>query len=125
MALRQQNYDVIVVGGGPAGSTFALHAARAGLAVILLEKDRDIGMPVRCGEASVMPVYGFFTNLGSAGFDPQSRESGWWHRTERKSSLICRIRDISSIEEFLITIWRKWLPKPGQTLSPKSTLMAY
>lgn len=51
MALRQQNYDVIVVGGGPAGSTFALHAARAGLAVILLEKDRDIGMPVRCGEA--------------------------------------------------------------------------
>ncbi len=48
---KDNSYDIIVVGGGPAGSTFALHAAQAGLAVILLEKDRDIGMPVRCGEA--------------------------------------------------------------------------
>jgi len=43
--------DIVVVGGGPAGSTFALHAAQAGLEVIMLEKDRDIGVPVRCGEA--------------------------------------------------------------------------
>ncbi len=48
---KTKSYDIIVVGGGPAGSTFALHAANAGLSVILLEKDRDIGMPVRCGEA--------------------------------------------------------------------------
>ncbi len=48
---KNKSYDVIVVGGGPAGSTFALHAAKAGLSVIILEKDRDIGMPVRCGEA--------------------------------------------------------------------------
>lgn len=48
---KNNSYDVIVVGGGPAGSTFALHAAQAGLSVIMLEKDRDIGMPVRCGEA--------------------------------------------------------------------------
>ncbi|MFQ6605811.1 MAG: NAD(P)/FAD-dependent oxidoreductase [Fidelibacterota bacterium] len=46
-----KSYDIIVVGGGPAGSTFAYHAAAAGLDVIILEKDRDIGMPVRCGEA--------------------------------------------------------------------------
>ena len=43
--------DIVVVGGGPAGSTFALHAAQAGMDVIMLEKDRDIGVPVRCGEA--------------------------------------------------------------------------
>ncbi len=48
---KQNNYDVIVVGGGPAGTTFALHAAKGGLKVLVLEKDRDIGMPVRCGEA--------------------------------------------------------------------------
>ena len=47
----QKEFDCIVVGGGPAGSTFARIAALGGLSVLLLEKDRDIGMPVRCGEA--------------------------------------------------------------------------
>ena len=45
------NYDVIVVGGGPAGSMAAIEVAKAGYSVCILEKDRDIGMPVRCGEA--------------------------------------------------------------------------
>jgi len=48
---EQKEFDCIVVGGGPAGSTFARVAALGGLSVLLLEKDRDIGMPVRCGEA--------------------------------------------------------------------------
>ena len=43
-------YDVIVVGGGPAGSVAAWHAAQGGASVLLLEKDRDIGSPVRCAE---------------------------------------------------------------------------
>lgn len=47
----QKEFDCIVVGGGPAGTTFARVAAEGGLSVLLLEKDRDIGMPVRCGEA--------------------------------------------------------------------------
>jgi len=45
------DYDVIVVGGGPAGAMAAHAAAKAGAKVIILEKDRDIGYPVRCGEA--------------------------------------------------------------------------
>jgi digeranylgeranylglycerophospholipid reductase len=44
-------YDVIVVGAGPAGSVAARTAAERGLSVLLLEKDRDIGYPVRCAEA--------------------------------------------------------------------------
>lgn len=44
-------YDVIVIGGGPSGTTAARYAASEGLSVLLLEKDRDIGYPVRCGEA--------------------------------------------------------------------------
>ncbi len=47
----RERYDAIVVGAGPAGSTAARYAAREGVSVLLLEKDRDIGMPVRCGEA--------------------------------------------------------------------------
>ncbi|MBW7887647.1 MAG: NAD(P)/FAD-dependent oxidoreductase [Bacteroidetes bacterium] len=47
----QLTYDIIVVGGGPSGSTAARYAAAAGAKVLILEKDRDIGYPVRCGEA--------------------------------------------------------------------------
>jgi digeranylgeranylglycerophospholipid reductase len=47
----EQNYDIIVVGAGPAGSTAARFAAQGGASVLLLEKDRDIGVPVRCAEA--------------------------------------------------------------------------
>jgi digeranylgeranylglycerophospholipid reductase len=45
-------YDVIVVGAGPAGSAAALRAAQAGLDVLLIEKRQEIGVPVRCGEAT-------------------------------------------------------------------------
>ena len=44
-------YDIIVVGAGPAGSTAGRFAAAAGASVLVLEKDRDVGYPVRCGEA--------------------------------------------------------------------------
>lgn len=46
----KHTYDVIVVGAGPAGSMAALHAAKGGASVLLLEKDRDVGCPVRCAE---------------------------------------------------------------------------
>ena len=45
------NYDVVVVGGGPSGSMAAYEIAKAGFSVCVFEKDRDIGYPVRCGEA--------------------------------------------------------------------------
>lgn len=44
-------YDCIVVGGGPGGAWAAKHAAENGANVLLLEKDREIGTPVRCAEA--------------------------------------------------------------------------
>ena len=47
--LRAQ-YDVIVVGAGPAGSQAAEAAASAGASVLLLEKRQEIGSPVRCAE---------------------------------------------------------------------------
>ena len=47
----KDSYDVIVVGAGPAGSTAARYATEGGAKVLLLEKDREVGVPVRCGEA--------------------------------------------------------------------------
>ena len=46
----KNHYDVVIVGGGPGGSMAALHAARKGLSVLMLERDREIGLPVRCAE---------------------------------------------------------------------------
>ena len=50
--MLKNSYDVVVVGGGPSGSMAAWESARGGASVCLLEKDRDIGYPVRCGEAA-------------------------------------------------------------------------
>ena len=47
----KNEYDVIVVGAGPAGSIAARYAAGQGVSVLMLEKDRDVGYPVRCAEA--------------------------------------------------------------------------
>lgn len=41
-------WDIIVVGGGPAGSTVARHLAREGKRVLLLEKDKQVGRKA-CG----------------------------------------------------------------------------
>ncbi len=49
--MLKNEYDVVVVGAGPAGTTAARFAAAKGASVLVLEKDRDVGYPVRCGEA--------------------------------------------------------------------------
>ena len=43
-------YDVVVVGSGPAGSVTARFAAESGAKVLVIERRREIGVPVLCGE---------------------------------------------------------------------------
>lgn len=43
-------FDVIVVGAGPAGISAAEKCAEKRLNVLLLEKDQEIGVPKRCAE---------------------------------------------------------------------------
>jgi digeranylgeranylglycerophospholipid reductase len=47
----KNEYDVVVIGAGPAGSIAARTCAQAGLRVLLAEKRQEIGSPVRCAEA--------------------------------------------------------------------------
>lgn len=43
-----KKYDVAVVGAGPVGSTFARYIADEGFEVAILEKKREIGVPLQC-----------------------------------------------------------------------------
>ena len=43
-------YDVIIIGGGPAGSTVARYAAEGGANVLVIDGRDPIGTPLQCGE---------------------------------------------------------------------------
>ncbi len=45
-----KNYDIIIVGAGPAGSMAAYTAAKLGASVLLLEEHPEIGKPLTCAE---------------------------------------------------------------------------
>ena len=44
------DYDVIVVGAGPAGSSTARHCSEKGLRTLVFERNNEIGTPKRCAE---------------------------------------------------------------------------
>ena len=48
--MLKDRYDVVVIGAGPAGSVAARFAAENGAFVLVLERDREPGIPVRCAE---------------------------------------------------------------------------
>ncbi|HID25844.1 MAG TPA: NAD(P)/FAD-dependent oxidoreductase [Thermoplasmata archaeon] len=43
-------YDVVVVGSGPSGSVTARFAAESGAKVLIIERRREVGVPVLCAE---------------------------------------------------------------------------
>lgn len=45
---HQTNYDVVVIGAGPAGSRTARLLADRGYRVVILERDAAVGLPVHC-----------------------------------------------------------------------------
>lgn len=45
------DYDLIIIGCGPAGATTARQAAQRGLRVLLLDKRQELGAPIQCSGA--------------------------------------------------------------------------
>ncbi|MFX1519337.1 MAG: geranylgeranyl reductase family protein [Promethearchaeota archaeon] len=52
--------DVLVIGAGPAGSTTARYAAETGIDVVLIDKRKELGLPVQCAEHIPLQVIHFF-----------------------------------------------------------------
>jgi digeranylgeranylglycerophospholipid reductase len=48
--MPENSYDVVVVGAGPAGCTAARVTADAGLKTLIIDRRREIGVPIHCGE---------------------------------------------------------------------------
>ena len=46
----KKEWDVIIIGGGPAGSTAARYSAKEGISVLVLDGKKEIGEPLQCGE---------------------------------------------------------------------------
>src|SRR5512135_3394078 len=46
----KDNYDILVIGGGPGGALAAKTAAEKGLSACIVEKRPAIGAPIRCAE---------------------------------------------------------------------------
>lgn len=63
MTLKEK-YDAVVIGAGPAGSAFAFYAARAGLSVLLVEKQREVAHTVVCAEGVSLDFLRLIENKG-------------------------------------------------------------
>jgi flavin-dependent dehydrogenase len=59
---KTNNYDVIVIGGGPAGSTIASILSREGRKVVLFEKERFPRHHI--GESLMTDTYFTFQRMG-------------------------------------------------------------
>ena len=46
----EYDWDAIIIGGGPAGSTVARYAAEGGAKILVIDRRKTIGTPLQCGE---------------------------------------------------------------------------
>jgi flavin-dependent dehydrogenase len=75
MASREPEFDVGIIGGGPAGSTLASYLARAGVKCVVLE--REMFPRPHVGESLVPATTRVLDEIG---FLPQMEEAGFVHK---------------------------------------------
>jgi flavin-dependent dehydrogenase len=70
-----ERYDAVIIGGGPAGSTTGAYLARAGLRVLIVEKERfprfHIGESVMPVSNAILREIGVWDKVTQAGFVPK------------------------------------------------------
>lgn len=59
--MKDCDCDILIVGAGPAGCSAALTAVQEGLRVVVAERRRQVGVPVRCAEYIPAPLLGAVT----------------------------------------------------------------
>ena len=71
----RERYDAVVIGGGPAGSTAGAYLARAGLSVLIVEKEKfprfHIGESMLPVANAVLREIGVWDKMAHAGFVPK------------------------------------------------------
>lgn len=80
------DYDVVIIGGGPAGSTVATLLSQWGRRVLILEKERfprhHIGESLLPGTAGLMKQLGVFEKVEQAGFVHKFGATYIWGKSE-------------------------------------------
>lgn len=108
-------YDLVVIGGGPAGLTSAIYAARAGLKTVVIEKGAPGGKLINTHKVDNYP--GMEGKAGwelSQSFTNQAKNFG----AEIKFGEVVGVNDLDSREE------KKVVLKDGSELTTKTIILA-
>ncbi|MBW4628914.1 MAG: FAD-dependent oxidoreductase [Brasilonema octagenarum HA4186-MV1] len=90
MSIEQPNFDVGIIGGGPAGSAIASYLAKAGLKCIVLEREKfprpHVGESLVPSSTRVFKEIGFLEKMDQAGF-PRKYGAVWTAASNSKSPI--------------------------------------
>ena len=94
------NYDLIIIGAGPAGYVAAIRAGQAGLKTAVIEKKNVGGMCLNWGcipSKAMLESAKYFSRLGMAadfgveGLDPKALKFSWEKAIKRSDRIVRRL----------------------------------
>lgn len=111
--MSQADYDLVIIGGGPAGLTAGLYASRARLNVLLLEKTAPGGQILVTDQVENYP--GFPEGISGVDLVEKMTEQA------RKFGLAVETEEVLSVD---FTQNPKTIRLPGKTISSKTVIIA-